>query len=47
MGPQAQRKAPRAHAGTDLEYLLRAVEEQDIDREFHPEGVNSLTRRYP
>ena len=47
MPAKAQREAPFRHRAPDLENLPLAIQEDDVNREFHPDGVDAFARNDP
>lgn len=47
MRTEAHGDAPARHILTDLEYFSVPVEEDNINRELHPEGMDRLARHDP
>jgi len=47
MTAKAQREAPFRHRAPDFENLPLAIQEHDIDWEFHPNSVDAFARNDP
>ena len=47
MPAQTKREAPFRHCAADLEDFPLAIQEHDINREFHPNGVNAFAWNDP
>jgi hypothetical protein len=47
MPAQAEREAPFRHRAPDLDDLPLAIQEHNVNREFHPDGVDAFARNNP